>query len=133
MTKKLHLTHACGDYEIIRPLKEGTVNMVQKGQVVPVQITFGCPGNTSGLSPEIQLMTGTVGGADDESGLNAVQTESVSNADTGNIMRSVDNKYMYNLRIPNEKTWPKGQKLTIRVRPLGSSGPSMYITLEVRK
>lgn len=25
MTKKLHLTLACGDYEIIRPLKEGTV------------------------------------------------------------------------------------------------------------
>lgn len=25
MTKKLHLTLACGDYEIIRPLKEGTI------------------------------------------------------------------------------------------------------------
>ncbi len=37
--------------QFLPPLKEGVSNVVQKGRVVPVQITFGCNGFISGLSP----------------------------------------------------------------------------------
>ena len=115
------------------PLREGLANLVQKGRVVPVQITFGCPGNQSGLSPLIQLLNGDyVANAGTESPSNFLDTLSVSNADTTGVMRPVDNKYIYNLAIPTAGM-NAGTPLTVRVQPLGPTGPSMYILLEIRK
>ena len=42
----------------LAPLKEGARNLVQKGQVVPVKIDFGCPGSMPGLTPAIKLLKG---------------------------------------------------------------------------
>ena len=119
----------------LEPLREGTSNLVQKGRVVPVKISFGCGGHKSGLAPAIQLLSGDfVTGAGTESADNYVETLSVSNADTTGIMREVDSKYIYNLAIPNNSAWGAGQPLTIRVSPFGNgTAPVMYILLEIRK
>jgi hypothetical protein len=116
-------------------LREGAVNLVQRGQVVPVQIDFGCNGHVSGLSPEIQLLKGDfVNNAGAETSSDNVVTESVSNADSTGIMREVDSKYMYNLGIPKSSAYPAGTLITVRVRPFGpATSPSMYVLLEVRR
>ena len=108
-------------------------NLVQKGRVVPIQVTFGCPGNDPNLTPSIQLLKGdfvTDASVDDFS--NYLDTLSVSNADTTGFMRQVDGKYMYNLAIPTAGM-NAGQALTVKVQPMGSAGPTMYILLEIRK
>jgi hypothetical protein len=122
------------DGAFLSPLKEGVSNLVQKGRVVPVQITFGCNGFISGLHPEIQLLKGDfVTNAGTESTNENLVTESVSNADTGNVMREQSAKYMYNLAIPTAGM-NAGQPLTVRVRPYGANTqPTMYILLEIRK
>ena len=96
----------------LEPLREGTSNLVQKGRVVPVKISFGCGGHRSGLAPAIQLLNGDfVSSAGTESESNYIDTLSVSNADTTGVMREVDSKYMYNLAIPNNSTWASGKAL----------------------
>src|ERR671922_17222 len=40
---------------VLPPLTAGAFNLVQKGQVVPVKITVGCNGFTSGLHPSISV------------------------------------------------------------------------------
>ena len=62
----------------LAPLKEGARNLVQKGQVVPVKIDFGCPDSMPGLTPSIQLLKGDYT-SDPESGLTLIDpTVSVS-------------------------------------------------------
>ena len=128
------ITVATFDAHFLSPLKEGVVNLVQKGRVVPVQITFGCGGHISGLAPEIQLLSGDfVDGVGDETPGDNLITVSVSNADTDQIMREQTGKYHYNLGIPTTNMTP-GKKLTVRVRPYGpGTQPTMYILLEIRK
>jgi hypothetical protein len=122
----------------LAPLKEGARNLVQKGQVVPVKIDFGCPGSMAGLTPSIQLMKGDYT-SDPESGLTLIDpTVSVSAADTTGFMRAADGKYMYNLSIPKTNDMIAGTELTIRVRPLATQadplfGPQMQIVIEIRK
>ena len=118
----------------LAPLKEGASNLVQKGRVVPVQITFGCNGFISGLTPEIQLLKGDfVSDAGTETSADNIVTTSVSGADSGNVMREQAGKYMYNLAIPTAGM-NAGQALTVRVRPNGpGTEPTMYILLEIRK
>jgi hypothetical protein len=116
----------------LAPLKVGEVNLVQKGRVIPVQISVSCDGNISGLTPSIQLLNGDyVSGVDVTNSEDNLVTASVSNADTSGIMRAVDGKYLYNLQIPSTAT--TNQVMTIRVRPWGSSGPSLNILLQIRK
>ncbi len=117
------------------PLVDGTVNKVQKGQVVPVKISVGCATNLTGLSPRIDLLSGNIS-PETESGSTAVTT-SVSSADTGQIMRPVDGGYIYNLRVPDAAA---GTKYTVRVNPWGVqpdaaawAASSMYIVIEIRK
>jgi hypothetical protein len=118
----------------LSPLKEGVTNLVQKGQVVPVQVKFGCPDSQTGLNPEILLLKGDfVEDAGGEQDTDALVTTSVSNADTTGFMRPADSKYIYNLAIPKTTDMKAGTRLTVRVRPLGINGPSMYILLEIRK
>jgi VCBS repeat-containing protein len=116
------------------PLVDGTINKVQKGQVVPVKISVGCgTTNLTGLSPHIQLLNGN-NSPENETGSTAVTT-SVSSADTGQIMRPVDGGYIYNLRVPSDGT--VGKQYTIRVNPFGAdannAATGMYIVLEIRK
>lgn len=116
------------------PLVDGTVNKVQKGQVVPVKISVGCgASNLTGLSPNIQLLNGNVS-PETEAGSTAVTTTSVSAADAGQTMRPADGGYIYNLRVPDGVA---GTKYTIRVNPFGANAnhnaSGMYIVIEIRK
>ena len=122
----------------LAPLKEGARNLVQKGQVVPVKIDFGCPGSMPGLTPSIQLIKGDYT-SDPESGMTLIDpTVSVSAADTTGFMRAADGKYMYNMYVPKTGDMSAGTELTIRVRPLATmadplNGPQMQIVIEIRK
>ena len=129
------LTVQTFDGKFLSPLKEGVSNVVQKGRTLPVQISFGCGGSfISGLHPEIQLLDGDfVANAGIEDPGDNVVTESVSGADTGNVMREQASKYMYNLSIPTAGM-TGGKPLTVRVRPYGpNTQPTMYILLEIKK
>jgi hypothetical protein len=117
------------------PLVDGTLNQVQKGQVVPVKISVGCNGtNLAGLSPHIQLLSGNVS-PESETTATAVTTTSVSSADSNQTMRPVDGGYIYNLRVPDNAT--ANQLFTIRVNPWGQGAPpdanGMYAVLQIRK
>ncbi len=121
------------NYQVLPPLEGGAENLVKRGQVVPVQIkVLGCDGSTvSGLTPEIRLLKGdktTI----DENNDNTV-TGSVSNADTGTTMRSVDSKYLYNLRIPSDAV--VNAEYTIRIQPFapGNTDAAIFIALKTRK
>jgi VCBS repeat-containing protein len=136
ITRKFSVTTFHGHF--LAPLKEGTINMVQKGQVVPVKIDFGCPGSMPGLTPAIQLVKGDFT-VDSESSLTPIDpTLSVSAADNTGWMRAADGKYIYNMLVPKTGDMTAGTKLTIRVRPLATpsnptNGPLMQIVLQIRK
>jgi hypothetical protein len=106
------------------------VNTVQKGRVIPVKISVSCNGNIANLSPSIQLLTGdkTEG---NETTADEVETYSVSSADTGQVMRTIDGGYIYNLRVPDVAN----AYYTVRVNPFGGSNASsnMYALLKTRK
>jgi hypothetical protein len=120
----------------LSPLKEGTSNVVQKGRVVPVQMSFTTCGGAhiGGLQPEIQLLKGDfVANAGTETSAENVVTTSVSGADTTGIMREQSSKYIYNLNIPSSGV-AAGDAYTVRVRPNGpNTQPTMYILLEIKK
>ena len=116
------------------PLVDGTVNMVQKGQVIPVKISVGCgTTNLTGLSPYIQLLDGNVS-PETEAGSTPVTTTSTQ-ADTNQIMRPVDGGYIYNLQVPSNATANK--QYTIRVNPFGATADNaatgMYVVIQIRK
>jgi hypothetical protein len=120
----------------LSPLKDGTVNKVQKGQVVPVKISIGCNGtNLTGLSPNIQLLSGNQS-PETEAGTETLTT-SVSSADTGQTMRPVDGGYIYNLAVPKDSTATVGKQYTVRVNPFGATANNaasgMYVVIEIRK
>jgi hypothetical protein len=106
------------------------INTVQKGRVIPVKISVTCNGAITGLQPPIQLLSGDkTDGSETLS--DAIETYSVSGADTEQYMRAVDGGYIYNLRVPDVAN----QKYTIRVSPFGVSNASsnMYALLQTRK
>jgi hypothetical protein len=116
------------------PLVDGTTNMVQKGQVIPVEISVGC-GTTSltNLTPHIRLLGGNVS-PETESGSTTVTTTSVLAADTTQTMRPVDGGYIYNLQVPNNAA--ANQQFTIRVNPFGATADhaatGMYVVIKIR-
>jgi Bacterial Ig domain len=117
------------------PLVDGTTNMVQKGQVIPVEISVGCgTTNLTNLTPHIQLLSGNVS-PETESGRTTVTTPSVLAADTTQTMRPVDGGYIYNLQVPGNAT--ANQKFTILVNPFGATADhaatGMYVVLKVGK
>src|SRR5215218_9305722 len=72
------------------PLVDGSTNLVQKGQIVPVEISVGCgTTNLTNLTPHIQLLSGNVS-PETEAGSTTVTTASVLTADTTQTMRPVD-------------------------------------------
>jgi hypothetical protein len=117
------------------PLVDGTTNMVQKGQVIPVEISVGCgTTNLTNLTPHIQLLSGNVS-PETESGNTTVTTPSVLAADTTQTMRPDDGGYIYNLQVPSDAA--ANQKFTILVNPFGATADhaatGMYVVLKVGK
>jgi hypothetical protein len=117
------------------PLVDGSTNMVQKGQVVPVEISVGCGTiNLTNLTPHIQLLSGNVS-PEIESGSTAVTPTSVLAADTGQTMRPVDGGYIYNLQVPSNAA--ANQEFTIRVNPFGAAADhaatGMYVVIKILK
>jgi hypothetical protein len=112
---------------------DGSTNMVQKGQVVPVEISIGCgTTNLTNLTPHIQLLSGNVS-PETESGSTTVTTTSVLTADTTESMRQVDGGYIYNLQVPSNAT--ANQEFTIRVDPFGATADhaatGMYVVIKI--
>jgi hypothetical protein len=117
------------------PLVDGSTNMVQRGQVVPVEISIGCTTtNLTNLTPHIQLLSGNVS-PESESGRTTVTTTSVLAADTDQTMRPVDGGYVYNLQVPSNAA--ANQEFTILVNPFGPTADhaatGMYVVIEIRK
>jgi VCBS repeat-containing protein len=116
------------------PLVDGSTNMVQKGQVVPVRISIGCGAtNLTNLTPHIQLLNGNFS-PEIESGSATMTTSSVL-ADTGQTMRPVDGGYVYNLQVPGNAA--ANQEFTILVNPFGATADhaatGMYVVIKIRE
>ncbi len=127
-------THTTQVYDgrYLAPLSEGTKNSIQRGRVVPVQVSFGCGGHMAGLKPAIEMLKGDYDETASATSDATVVTTSASSADTTGVMREVDSKYMYNLQTPSTAT--VGSLYTVRVWPFGlNNGPSMKVLLEMRK
>ena len=112
------------------PLDPDSVNLVTRGQVVPVKITVGCNGFLSGLQPAIALRAGDYDPNVDPDDPSYDVGESGSNADTGGVMREVGGQYIYNLAIPSA---PPGTLYTVVVRPFGGSAPVLRALLRIRR
>jgi hypothetical protein len=114
------------------PLVDGSTNMVEKGQVVPVEISIGCgTNNLTNLTPHIQLLSGNVS-PETESGSTTVRSISVLSADTTQTMRPVDGGYIYNLQVPSNAA--ANQEFTIRVNPFGDTdhtATGMYVVIKI--
>jgi hypothetical protein len=106
------------------------VNLVTRGQVVPVKITVGCNGFLSGLQPAIGIRAGDYDPNVDPDDPSYEVGDSASNADTSGVMREVGNQYIYNLVVP---TAPAGTLFTVAVRPFGGSAPVMHVLLKIRR
>ena len=114
----------------LAPLNEGLLNTVQKGRVIPVKISVGCNGVAlGGLAPAIQLLAGDQT-AGNEVAADAVETLSVSAADTTGVMRPNSPGYIYNLQVPS--TAVVGALFTIRVRPVSSTA-DIRVVLKIQK
>jgi PKD repeat protein len=95
---------------------------LKNGQVLPVKVQLAdCAGvSLAGLSPVIELRAGDLTSTP-EVGTDTIPVQSVSAADSGNIMRAADGFYIYNLRInvPTLNT-----PYTIIIYPYGTSNPA---------
>ncbi len=114
-TAKFTITAKCtytGTFQA--PIKDGTINLVKNGSVVPVKLTLrDCNGTVvTGRKLEIKLVTGVLDTQDTSDGT-ATVLESVSSADTNGVMRVVDSHYMYNL---STKGLTNGTKYTIVIK-----------------
>jgi hypothetical protein len=111
----------------LSPVQAGGVNLVQKGQVVPIKVQVGCGGELQGdLHPTIELAYGT----------GTYPAGSVSAVDAPGVMRWNEDQYQYNLRVPRQlggTDLTAGDLLTVQVRPFGPSGGALEIVLQVRK
>ena len=73
--------------DILSPLTSGALNLVQKGQVVPVKMTIGCNGFLCGLHPAISIRAGDYDPNVDPSDPSYVVPDIASSADTCGVMR----------------------------------------------
>ena len=117
--------------QFVAPLRAGSYNLVQSGQVVPVRVKVGCDGvSVDGLSPLIQVLSGDVDSATDaDDPAQSVATTDASGADTSKVMRAADGAYLYNLRVP---TASANTLFTVRVRPFDGRA-AVYVVLKIRK
>src|SRR5215207_6256762 len=117
------------------PLVDGSTNLVQKGQIVPVEVSIGCgTTNLTNLTPHIQLLSGNVS-PETEAESTTVTTTSVLTADTTQTLRPVDGGYIYNLQVPSNAA--VNQEFTILVNPFGvtadHAATGMYVVIKIRK
>ena len=117
------------------PLVDGSTNMVQRGQVVPVEISIGCgTTNLTNLTPHIQLLSGNVS-PESEIGSTTVTSSPVSAADTTQTMRPLDGGYVYNLQVPTNAA--ANTEYTILVNPFGptadDAATGMYLVIKIRE
>jgi len=98
---------------VLAPLVSGAVNLVSKGQAVPVKITVGCNGFLSGLHPAISIQSGTT------------TTSGVMREDTPGQL------YIYNFAVPSNAA--AGQVFTVLVRPFGGTSPTLTVLLKIKK
>lgn len=110
--------------DILSPLTSGALNLVQKGQVVPVKMTIGCNGFLCSLHPAISIRAGDYDPNVDPSDPSYVVPDIASSADTCGVMREGNAQYMYNLGVPSNAT--VGQLYTVLIRPFGGSAPTLY-------
>jgi hypothetical protein len=118
------------------PLVDGSTNMVQKGQVVPVEISIGCgTTNLTNLTPHIELLSGNVSPEIESGSTTLTATSVLAAADTDQTMRPVDGGYIYNLQIPSNAA--ANEEFTIRVNPFGATADhaatGMYAVLKIRE
>jgi uncharacterized protein len=113
-----------------QPIDQDAVNLVTRGQVVPVKITVGCNGFLSGLQPLIAIRAGDYDPNVDADDPTYEVADSAGNADADGVMREADGQYIYNLRVP---TAAAGTLFTIAVRPFGGSAPVMHALLRIRR
>jgi hypothetical protein len=73
--------------DILSPLTSGALNLVQKGQVVPVKMTIGCNGFLCSLHPAISIRAGDYDPNVDPSDPSYVVPDIASSADTCGVMR----------------------------------------------
>ncbi|HSB39036.1 MAG TPA: Ig-like domain-containing protein, partial [Gaiellaceae bacterium] len=119
------------DGDVLPPLMAGAINLVQRGQVVPVKITIGCNGFLSGLHPAISIRAGDYDPTVDPSDPSYVVPDTSSAADTSGVMREGDGQYLYNLGVPSNGS--AGQLYTVLVRPFGGTTPTLYTALKIRR
>ena len=119
------------DGEILPPLTAGALNLVQRGQVVPVKMTVGCNGFLSGLHPAIAIRAGDYDPNVDPTDPSYVVPDTASSADTSGVMREGNAQYMYNLGVPSNTS--AGQLFTVLIRPFGGSVPTVYAVLKIRR
>ena len=119
------------DGQVLPPLNSGAFNLVKKGQVVPVKITVGCNGFTSGLHPLISIRSGDYDPSVDPGDPSYAVPDTVSGADTSGVMRETDQQYVYNLAVPSNAS--AGDLFTVLVRPFGGSAPTLYAVLKIKK
>jgi hypothetical protein len=119
------------DGDVLPPLVAGALNLVQRGQVVPVKISIGCNGFLGGLHPEISIRAGDYDPAVDPSDPSYVVPDTSSSADTGGVMREGGQQYLYNLGVPSNGS--AGQLYTVLIRPFGGSAPTLYAVLKIRR
>ena len=115
------------------PLVDGSTNMVQKGQIVPVKISIGCGTTTlTNLAPHIQLLGANVS-PETEIGSTTVTTNPVLAADITQTMRPVEGGYVYNLRVPSNAA--AGTEYTVLVNPFGTAADDaatgMYLVMKI--
>src|SRR5204863_6431348 len=119
------------DAQILPPLTDGAFNLVKKGQIVPVKITVGCNGFTSGLHPLISIRAGDYDPNVDPGDPSYTVPDSGSSADTSGVMREGDQQYLYNLAVPSNAS--VGNLFTVLIRPFGGSAPTLYAVLKIKK
>jgi hypothetical protein len=117
------------------PLVDGSTNLVQNGQILPVKISIGCgTTNLTNLTPHIQLLSGNVS-PENEMESTTVTSTPVSAAHTTQTMRPVDGGYVYNLQVPTNAA--ANTEYTILVNPFGptadSAATGMYLDIKISK
>jgi hypothetical protein len=110
------------------PIKDNERNLAKAGNVVPIKVslTSTCNGAAiSGVPLYVAVYAGNIGEQIDGQ---TVVTESVSSADSGQLMRPNGTGYIYNL---STKSFTTGQDYTVQIRS-GSTGGAVILAALIR-
>ena len=104
------------------PIRDNERNIAKYGNVLPVKVLLSSSCSGAAITTAAMYLTIVEGNVTDDNIDDSpnVVTESVSNADTGNQMRTSGGMYMYNL---STKSLKAGLDYTLRVRTGSATGP----------